>query len=219
MKARRNFLIAFILSVCFISLVIPAKAESKTLKSVADSTIEVNSPDYNNGERTDLLIGESNGWNEAVLMFNLATEPINFTKAELWFEVMNLGGPITLNFYETTSFWTENSVTWNNAPPAGNFMTNISINEAIVYKINISSFVENKTGLWSVRINSTDSSWVRMACKETPSEELHPQIRFDYQGDVLIGEDLSLFLGISIIVGSIGSIALIKREKRIKSSL
>lgn len=218
MKASRNFLIAFILSVCFISLAIPTKAESKTLNSIADSTIRVNSPNHNYGDATDLLIGEWNGGNEAVLMFDLSTEFINFTKAELWFEVMSLGDPITLEFYEISSFWTENSVTWNNAPPAGKFITNISVSEAIVYKINIPSSVEYKTGPWSVRINSTDSSWVRMACKETFSEELHPHIRYDYQGDV-IGEDLSLFLFISIFVGSIVSVALIRREKRIKPSL
>jgi len=67
--------------------------------------------------------------------------------------------------------------------------------------------------LWSVRINSTDSSWIRMACKESLSGNLHPQIRFDHQDD-LIGADLSLFLFISILIGSIVSIALIRREKR-----
>jgi len=52
-----------------------------------------------------------------------------------------------------------------------------------------------------------------MACKESLSGNLHPQIRFDHQDD-LIGADLSLFLFISILIGSIVSIALIRREKR-----
>ena len=218
MKSSKIFLFAFILGMCFISLAIPIRGASNPLNSIADSTIQVPFPDYNNGERTDLLIGESNGWNEAVLMFNLTTEFITFTKAELWFKVMSLGGPITLEFYEMASFWTEDSVTWNNAPPAGNFITNISVSEAIVYKVTITSSVENKTGPWSVRINSTDSSWIRMACKESLSGNLHPQIRFDHQDDS-IGADLSLFLFISILIGSIVSIALIRREKRIKPSL
>ena len=219
MKSSKKFLFGLIIGMCFISLAIPTKAANETLKSIADSTIQVPFPDRNNGERTELLIGESNGWNEAVLMFNLTTEFINFTKAELWFQVMSIGGPITLEFYEMASFWTEDSVTWNNAPPAGNFITNISVSEAIVYKVNITSSVEYKTGPWSVRINSTDSSWVRIACKETPSGELHPQIRYDYQeeGDVLL-----LILFISILIGSIVSVALISvvliRRKKRKNS-
>ena len=220
MKLSRNFLIAFILSVCFISLVSHTKAESRTVESVEDTTLRRDSPDCAYGANIDLLIGDwSERYYEAVLMFNLTTEFLNFTIAEFWFEVMSLGDPITLEFYEMSSFWTEDSITWNNAPPAGKFITNISVSEAIVYKINITSSVEYKTGPFSIRINSTDSSWVRMACKETTSGELHPQIRYDYQVDVLIGEDLSLFLFISIFIGSIVFVALIRREKRIKPSL
>ena len=219
MRINKKYLLVLIVSVCFLSLAIPTRAQNKTINAIADATISAFSPDYNQGERTDVLIGEFNGaQNEAVIMFNLTTEFINFTKAELWFKVMSLGGPITLEFYEMASFWTEDSVTWNNAPPAGNFITNISVSEAIVYKVTITSSVENKTGPWSVRINSTDSSWIRMACKESLSGNLHPQIRFDHQDD-LIGADLSLFLFISILIGSIVSIALIRREKRIKPSL
>ena len=215
MRASKKFLFAFILGICFLSLAIPTKAESRTVESVEDTTLRRDSPDRAYGANTDLLIGEwSEKYYEAVLMFNLTTEFINFNIAEFWFEIMSLGDPITLEFYEMSSFWTEDSITWNNAPPAGKFITNISVSEAIVYKINITSSVEYKTGPFSIRINSTDSSWVRMACKETTSEELHPQIRYDYQEDVLIGEDLSQFLFISILIGSIVSLALIKREKR-----
>jgi len=218
MRINKKYLLVLIVSVCFLSLAIPTRAQNKTINAIADATISAFSPDYNQGERTDVLIGEFNGaQNEAVIMFNLTTEFINFTKAELWFEVMSLEGPMKLEFYEMASFWTESIVTWNNAPPAVSFIANLSVSEAIVYKVNITSAVEYKTGPWSVKIRSSDLSWVRIACKETTSDELRLQIRFDHQE--LIGTDLSLFLFISILIGSIVIVALMRREMRIMSSL
>ena len=212
MKINQKLFYFLMFGLCFISLAIPINAQNQNLNSNADSCLNENSPDHNYGAATDVLIGVFNGarW-EGVIMFSLSTEFIDFNKAELWFEVMSLEGPIKLEFYEITSFWTENSVTWNNAPSTSNFIANLSVSQGGVYKIDITTSVEYKTGPWSVRITSNDAVWVRLACKDTNSDELKPQIRFDH---IEIGADIFYFLFVSILTGLIVSVTLIKKEIR-----
>ena len=212
-------LFVFAFGLCFMALVIPTKAQGTTLNPTDDVSINQSLPDKNNNEYTDMLVGESTGWHEILVLFQLATKPLEFTKAELWFEVIDFGGPTTLHFYECDNFWLEDNVTWNTAPPAESYVGNISINKIGLHKLDITPFIGTQVIVppWSVRINCTELTWVRIACKETAaaysSNQIPPQIRFDYQ-EPLIGVDLSLFTILSIIVGSIGIVRLNRRAKK-----
>ena len=166
----------------------------------------------------------SSEWYEILAKFLLVTRPLVFAKAELWFQIINLQNSTTLHFYNCSYSWDEGTVTWNTAPSAGAYMGNISITTVGVYKLDITPFI-NATGLsvpfFTVRINSTESTWVHMGCKETDAAysgttEIPPQIRFDYEEVPSIGVDLFIMTFISISLGIIGTIMVSNKRKRLE---
>jgi hypothetical protein len=219
MKLRKNnVIIVALVSVCLILVAIPVRASTRTINSVEDSTIDQSYPTQNNGGRTDLLVDQAR--HDAVIKFDLSPISGVFYEAQFGFEVMSLGGPINLSIYEMMSTWTEMGVNWNNAPPLGTHIIDLYIDETAFYLINITVYAQivhlAQLGSLSVRLMTNDSNWVRIACKETVSQEQRPQMRFYFLDEPSIGIDLSIFVLVSITSGVTGIFIFVRRQYRRK---
>ncbi|MFX1419429.1 MAG: DNRLRE domain-containing protein [Promethearchaeota archaeon] len=197
----------------------------KAITATANATIDEYNPDSNNGGSSALKIGywildkyggsqrpEESFW-ISYIKFDLSDAPTNFNKAELKLEFLFVVTADILEIYETSSLWSEYSITWNNAPSNGDLIAKSYVSEEIVYSFNVTDLIGEISGSWSICLTLNDSNWMLLASRQCYSEYEPPQIIFYYRNNVIpLIRDLGL--AIILIIAIFGFVALYSYWKK-----
>lgn len=180
---KRYFLFYFFVifvSISEFSLILwPVVAINKTRSVVAieDSTISADDPISNFGGDIQLQIGYEFDWLEAFIKFDLSDIPKDFNKAILKLEWTYLSIIIVLEIYETSSNWSEYSITWDNAPQERILIASgIVENRVLSYEITEALTVDQDW--FSICLTSYTSHWICIASRECSSVYNPPRIVF-----------------------------------------
>ena len=144
-----------------------------------DAYVEQGAPNTNLGT-TDRVIVDASPADNLLLRFNVATANCDISSAKLRLTVgssIGDGSPKGGAFSTTlTNNWTESTVTWANAPPAGPTVVGslAAVSPGQTYDVNVSSAV-TADGPVSFRAATTSSSAVRYVSREG-SATLGPQL-------------------------------------------
>ena len=196
------FTIMLILSLgSLLAFIIPVHAFNRQATSVdialQDAMTSTGTPDFPVGSTQDTLDVGNNSVNivESYFYFNFTHKPTEFLKAELSLYFWGKQYPgidlnLTVCLIEDT--WTEDTITWNNAPPKGEVLGYMIYenNTGGAHIIDISNIIEGRTNL-SVCIYMELENYVQnhapIASSETYlMEEQAPQIIWTYMEDATI---------------------------------
>lgn len=181
--------------------------ETESITAVEDATIDAFETTLNYGNESHLEVGLGYDWLEALIKFDLSNSPEDFYKAELKLEFTSFShfDTITslLEIYETTTNWSEYTITWENAPSHGVLITSGYVAEVGMYSFQITEAVLGILINWSICFTSDTEDWIRIASKQCSSSYYPPRIIFYYNTSdlptLLVGIIVSL-VGLSIIV-------------------
>lgn len=182
----KKFLLFYIiiLNLSLFTLPILAVEEQKSFEAIADSTVEAYYPTTNYGGAIILYVGHFNNWLETYIKFDLSNTPSTFRKVELQLEFTYVEASSWVYCYETSTDWGEYTITWENAPSHGTVLGSVNVTEEIIYKIDITDDLQNKSGLWSVCLASPDMNWLNLVSRETFLYD-PPQVIYTYEVSVL----------------------------------
>jgi len=152
-------------------------ADSKTFKSVGDTTVMQGFPGTNFGSNVDMWAGYGNTLDQvqtmrALVDFNFSTLPANVTvNSAILYLNMQISGDTGVNsrdisIYRVTGNWAENSVTWNSQPTFDNTVIateSIEHLDFTLYSFDITSLVQG----WAN--NTYPNQGLMIRGPETPS--------------------------------------------------
>jgi len=172
------------LNISLFTLPTIALEEKESFVTIADSTVEAYYPTTNYGGAIVLYVGHFNDWLEAHIKFDLTKAPNSFRKVMLQLEFTYVEATTWVYCYETSTNWGEYTITWANAPSHGDVLGSVMVTEEIIYKIDITDDLQNKSGLWSVCLASPDMNWLNLVSRQTFLNE-PPQIIYTYEVSLL----------------------------------
>ena len=188
--------------------------ETKTITTVADSTLDQYNPDSNYGGDPSLEIGYFIEWLEACIKFDLSNKPNNVIFAELNLDFYSIEATTTIEIYDMSSSWNELSITWNNAPYYGAYLKNFVVYQEGIYLIDITEHIESESGFWSICLSANDPNWLLVASKECYSWQEPPRITFTYEVSrlpIFIGVTIGTVIGVAVV--AIIIVVIIKKKK------
>ena len=102
---------------------LPSRTQGQSAPPTADATIQLSAPTTNNGSSANLGVQGPN-LQEAYIRFDLSVLPpglqaSNINKATLRLFLANVSVGGTFDVYLVNGSWSEETITYNNAPPAG----------------------------------------------------------------------------------------------------
>jgi chitodextrinase len=151
-----------------------------------DAYVEQGAPNTNLGTEAGLIV-DASPTDNLLLRFGVATAGCDITGAKLRLTVGAAAGDGSLKggaFSSITSAWSESTVTWANAPPAGPTVVASlgAVSPGQTYEVDVSSAV-TADGPVSLRAGSTSSSAARYVSKEG-SATLGPRLVVTCREDV-----------------------------------
>jgi len=192
------FFLSFLILIAFPSVKAISREANVSDIALEDATTSSGLPDTAIGSLQDSLSAGyniANNYVEAYFYFNFTHKPVNLIKAELSLNLIGkaFSGPeLNLTICIIEDSWSEDTITWNNAPPKdlamGYFIYN---NEAGgIYKLDISSYVNGRDNI-SICVYMEMDNFVENDASITPSEnypmqEQAPQIIWTYIEDATI---------------------------------
>lgn len=209
--------IIFIFNISFLCIPVMGfmtPIETKTITTVADSTLDQYNPDTNYGGDPSLEIGYFVGWLEACIKFDLSNKPNNVITAELNLDFYSIEATTILEIYDMSSSWNELSITWNNAPPYGAYLESFIVSQEEIYVIDITEHIESESGFWSICLTANAANWLFLASKECYSWQEPPKISFTYEGSylpIILGAVLVTVIGVAVV--SLIIVVIIKKKK------
>lgn len=205
-KLRILMILAYIFFIYFLCLISPALAfdRTKSIIAVQDSTIDAYNSNSNYGGDESLEVGHFVDWLKSFIKFDLSEAPENFHTAELRLEFSYIEATSVLSVYETSSQWSEYSITWNNAPAEGGIVISSQIAEEVIYVIDITDDIEGETGYYSLCLTSSNTHWLIIASRQCYSWYDPPTIVFTYTVS-----DLPFIIGGVVAVVVIGTIIIV----------
>ncbi|MGE0172407.1 MAG: DNRLRE domain-containing protein [Oligoflexales bacterium] len=159
----------------------PPSGGELVFSPVADARLDSGSPSTNRGSLTTFTV-DSSPRTDSILRFNVTgVGAATVSKALLDLRVTDSssnGG----QFFQTTSSWAENTVTWNNAPAKGTqIATRGSVSSGSVISVDLSSYIKGD-GTYSIRMSSTSSDAASYSSKEG---SVPPKLRLTVSQPVL----------------------------------
>lgn len=135
MKFNANSVVAVLLIIillCSPLLVFQAESSyTSKLYPTHDSWVEAEFPNDNHGSETSLRVRSDSRTRRSYLKFDLNSVPagktITSVKLYLYCNYMDANPSVEIYVHETGDNWNEASITWNNAPAVGAFITSISV--------------------------------------------------------------------------------------------
>jgi len=209
--------IIFIFNISFLCIPVMGfmtPIETKTITTVADSTLDQYNPDTNYGGDPSLEIGYFVGWLEACIKFDLSNKPNNVITAELNLDFYSIEASTILEIYDMSSSWNELSITWNNAPPYGAYLESFIVYQEEIYVIDITEHIESESGFWSICLTANEANWLFLASKECYSWQEPPKISFTYEVSylpIILGAVLGTVIGVAVV--AIIIVVIIKKKK------
>lgn len=182
------------------SLPVMALKGKESFEAIADATVEASYPTSNYGGAILLYVGHFNDWLEAYIKFDLSDAPHSFLKAELQLDFTYVEAHSLVYCYETSTNWSEYTITWESAPSHGAIVGIVNISDEIAYKIDMTEELQNKSGLWSVCLASPNMNWLNLISRETSLYE-PPQVFYTYEISVL-----PIIRSTIVVVGCFGGI-------------
>ena len=187
---------------------------TKTITTVADSTLDQYNPDSNYGGDPSLEIGYFIEWLEACIKFDLSNKPNNVIFAELNLDFYSIEASTIIEIYDMSSSWNELSITWNNAPPYGAYLESFIVSQEGIYVIDITEHIESESGFWSICLTANAANWLFLASKECYSWQEPPKISFTYEVSylpIILGAVLVTIIGVAVV--SLIIVVIIKKKK------
>ena len=199
--------ILFVINSEFSLILSPIVALNKTRSIVAteDATIRAQDPTSNFGGNPELQIGYELDWLEAFIKFDLLSAPKDFKKAVLKLEWTYLSIIIVLEIYQTSTNWSEYSITWDNAPQERISITSGIVDYNGILRYEITEVLLEDQDSCSICLTSFTSHWIYIASRECSSEYNPPRVIFHFDDNALPSIFLSIVIGLvaSCILGLI----------------
>lgn len=132
------------------------------IRPEADTYVNSKKPDENYGTREYIIVTKVNTTDVTIgyLRFNLTTLPSkNVKKATLHLQVNNIDSETTIGVYYCSDVsWGETTITWNNAPPFSQKITETRVNYTRDYSWDVTSEVQNvsKSGGFTLVLKAED---------------------------------------------------------------
>ncbi len=221
MRKKSYDYLSLLIIIWLYSFIIPVIAlnENKSLTPIADSFIDFYEPTLNFGDDHYLRLGyysdffrgylenSSPAQFETFIKFDLSQAPSIFYKIELRLELTYIKAPTQVEFYETFSYWNEDTITWNNAPSYRILLTSILISQAGFLTVDLTDFLEDETGDWSICLATNDLNPVAIASRQCYTHEESglnfdpPKLIYHYKVS-----DLPIIIGVTVAIGAVSII-------------
>lgn len=122
-----------------------------------------------------------------------------------------------VEIYETTSSWSENTITWSNAPSHGILLKYILIPQEPILIIDLTDSLEDESNLlWSIHLATDDLNYVYFSSRQywTLLDYKPPEIIYHYKVS-----DLPIIIGVIVgigVVSIVGGLIYVKHRKKRK---
>ena len=163
------------------ALITPTAANAAATSSlVMDSYVQADKPTANFGSSVRLSTeGRANIWRNSLLRFNVqvpAGEHVVSAKLRLYSEASAKSTEF-VDVFTTSGGWTENGVTWNNAPARGAWMGKTGgFGTGVWVEWDVTAGVNAKGGEQNFKLESNAQKWIGFKSKETTSTSLRPRL-------------------------------------------
>jgi PKD repeat protein len=145
---KLRFMAVLILVIVLVSpqfMMLSEAQNTSILYPIRDSWIEAENPNTNHGSETVLKVKADSRVRRAYLTFDLSSIPvgkvITSVKLYLYCTTVDSNPTVVINAHETQDSWTESTITWNNAPSVGAYITQTSVGASgQYYSWNITSY-------------------------------------------------------------------------------
>jgi hypothetical protein len=201
----------------------------ETISTIAEKDSYVSDAVYNDndGGKEWLIIGnyDNNYWWETYLYFNFTDKPVGWTKAEIWIVMFSVSETFDVAVSLINDIWGEYTIEWLNKPNHAELITTFTVDEGYFYTtIDVTNHIEGD-GI-SICLNASDYLQTGYALAYSRERlgyinfggnhvRVSPQLIWTYDTSIttttIVGYDLLILLGVTIIIGLI----LIKKERRI----
>jgi hypothetical protein len=120
-----------------VSLIVPQIVASCAAQNTSfiypsdDSWVEAEYPNTNHGSETVLRVKADSRTRRAYLKFDLSSIPngkiVTSVKLYLYCSAVDSNPTVVINVHETLDSWAEGTITWNNAPPVGSYLSQTTL--------------------------------------------------------------------------------------------
>jgi hypothetical protein len=134
-------------------------------------TLELN---YGGSQRTAIF-----EWT-TYIKFDFSKAPVNFHRAELKLDWIYVEDPTLVNIYKTINEWKEFTLTQNNAPINGEWISFNYITHEAVYSVDVLNAIDDVKENWSIYLSTDDSNWLSLASLNCFNWYNPPKVEFYY---------------------------------------